>query len=378
MLSFFAPSSIKLNAFDFAAVIYTNTVKDQILPSPAPITVGGTSILQNVGSLSNHGLEVTVNVRPVETRDFRWDLIVNYAFNRGKVISLADGSDFLEHGYAGGNTGGTVQIRSRVGEQMGDILTYYPKTDAQGNHLINPDDGLYVIDYGDNWVKRGNSIPNGVGGLASSLAYKGFQLDFLIDVSIGGYICSTGYNYTMARGINPDALPYRDATNGGISYYFKDVNIGGTTVRADGLTQGPNGEQVFDNGIIIPGVLADSNRESTGTENNVIVSSDRYYNYVFNTGNSEPTFFNSVFENTYVKFRELSLSYSLPVSLTSKFACKNLTLSLFGRNLFYFHKNKSGYDVETTAGTNWNNQVFVGSETTASVRSFGIALRASF
>jgi TonB-linked SusC/RagA family outer membrane protein len=363
---------------------YNNKVEDQILPVPAIPSMGGTSLLQNIGTLQNYGLEISLNVRPFETNDFYWDLIFNYGLNRGKVVALSDGADVLDHGQNNANMAGSVRVQSRVGSQMGDIFTYMPKTDANGNRLINTTGGnygLYMIDYGDeNLVKIGNAIPTGVGGIGSSFKYKNFYLDFMIDFRIGGYIVSDGFQYTAARGINPITLAYRDLDHGGIAYYFPNNDMNPEhTIRADGLTQGPNGEKVYYNGMIVPGVKGDANRQSTGEVNDIIVPSDKYYNYVYNVGNEEPTYFgNSVFENSYMKLRELSFSYRLSPKLISKFGCKSLTLSVFGRNLFYFYKNKSGYDPETTSGTAWNNQVFLGTSTTASTRTFGLSLRSSF
>jgi hypothetical protein len=362
---------------------YTNTVKDQILPVPTTHSVGGTSILQNIGDLANRGLEIALNLRPVETREFSWDLSLNYAFNRSKVISLADGSDVLEHDNNNSNMANSVAVQSRVGHPMGDIMTYLPKTDDQGNPLISTSGdgiGLYIIDYGkENLKKIGNAIPDGIGGIGNTFAYKGFFLDAMIDFRVGGYIVSDGFQYTMARGINPGSLAYRDEAHGGIAYYFPDNNMDATQIqRATGNT-GPNGEIVYHNGVILQGVKADANRNSTGVVNDIIVPSDKYYNYVYNVGNEEPTHFgNAVFENSYMKMRELSFGYRFPNTLSAKFGCKNLNLSVFGRNLFYFYKNKSGYDPETTSGTSWNNQIFLGTATTASTRSFGVSLRASF
>jgi hypothetical protein len=361
---------------------YTNTVKDQILPVQTTHSVGGTSILQNIGDLSNHGLEIALNVRPVETKDFSWDLLFNYAINRSKVLSLADGSDVLEHSNTNSNVSGSVRVRSVVGEPMGGIYTYLPKTDIEGNPLINTvgsDAGLYLIDYGDENLKKiGSAIPIGVGGFGTSLAYRNFFLDAMIDFRVGGYIVSDGYQYTMARGINPNSLAFRDESYGGIAYYFPGDDMNQRAAQATG-NAGPNGELVYHNGMVVPGVKADAGRNSTGVANDIIVPSDKYYNYVYNVGNEEPTHFgNSVFENSYMKFRELSVGYRLPVSVVSKLGCKNLSLSVFGRNLFYFYKNKSGYDPESTSGTAWNEQIFLGTATSASTRSVGVSLRANF
>ncbi|MDR0567316.1 MAG: SusC/RagA family TonB-linked outer membrane protein, partial [Prevotellaceae bacterium] len=364
---------------------YTNRVEDQILPVQTIPSVGGTSLLQNVGTIANQGVELAVNVRPVQTKDFSWDLFFNYGFNRNKVVSLADGSDVLESNANNQNMGGCVTIWSRVGEQMGDIMVYAPERDpATGKILVYSEGenaGLNVVNYGkENLDKAGNAIPTAVGGFGTSLAYKNFFLDAMLDFRIGGYVVSDGYQYTMARGINVNSLSYRDEQNGGLAYYFPNNSTDQIPVQVDhSQAKGPNGEWVYHDGMVVDGIKADADGNSTGQANNIIVPASRYYNWTYNVGNGAPTHFAwSVFDNSYLKMRELTLGYRLPSGVTSKFGCRDLSLSLFGRNLFYFFKNKSGYDPETTSGTAWQNQIFLGSSTTASTRTFGISLRATF
>ena len=109
-----------------------------------------------------------------------------------------------------------------------------------------------------------------------------------------------------------------------------------------------------------------------------MIPSDKWYNWTYNWGTGSPTYYgHSVFDNTYVKLRELTLGYTLPKELTSKFACQHLTISLYGRNLFYFYKNLPIFDAEATDGTSWVFQSQIGGST-ATTRSFGFSLRASF
>lgn len=143
-------------------------------------------------------------------------------------------------------------------------------------------------------------------------------------------------------------MDYRDAEHGGLNYYFEGNNpTTGKCIAATG-TAGPNGEKVYDNGMILGGVKAD------GSQNDIIIPADKYYNQTYNWGTDYPTYYShSVFDNTYIKLRELSLGYTLPKELTSKFACRNLTVSVFGRNLFYLYKNLPAFDAEATDGTSW-------------------------
>jgi hypothetical protein len=82
-------------------------------------------------------------------------------------------------------------------------------------------------------------------------------------------------------------------------------------------------------------------------------------------------------KNSYWKLRELSLTYTFPESISKKFACQRLQLSAFGRDLFYFHKTVKEWDAEASDGMNWLYQSILGGST-ATTRTFGFSLRASF
>jgi hypothetical protein len=170
-------------------------------------------------------------------------------------------------------------------------------------------------------------------------------------------------------------VKYRDAANGGLSYYFRDNDYAaGICVPFNGKAgeRGPNGEMVYDNGMILRGVKQD------GSQNDIMIPSDQWYNWTYNWGTGHPTYYaHSVFNNTFGKVREISLSYTLPKNLTSKFACKNLTVSLFGRGLFYLYKKLPVFDAEATDGTSWDSQAVIGGST-ATTRTFGVSLRAGF
>lgn len=135
---------------------------------------------------------------------------------------------------------------------------------------------------------------------------------------------------------------------------------------------GPNGEKVYDNGMILEGVKED------GTPNDIMIGSDYWYNNTYNWGKSSRTYYShSVFDNSFVKVREISLGYNLPASLVSKFMCKNLQISVFARNPFYIYKNMPAFDAEAYDATNWTGQTQLGGST-ATTRSFGVTLRAGF
>lgn len=360
----------------FELSCYRNRVEDQMLLQPTAISYGAKSILRNIGTIANQGFEVDFLIRPIDNRLVKWQMQLNYAFNRNKVLALADGSRLIEHELVNSNAGGGgVFIWSRVGEPMGDIMTYAPLQDARGNALIGPD-GLYIVNYGkENLKKAGNAIPSATAGLTTSLSIGPVYLEAVADCRIGGYVVSDGYRYTIARGIHPASLAYRDVPHAGLAYYFPGDDLSLTPVPVSNVYhEGP--ERIYYNGVILPGVKADAqgnilyNEKGKPLKNDVIVPSDKYY--------SHTPFDNSVFDNTYIKLREVVLGYRLSEPVLERIGCKSMTISLFGRNVCYFLKNKSGYDPESTSGTAWQNQIFLGAATAATTRSWGLSFRASF
>ena len=353
------------NRLGFELSYYTNTVKDQILQTTMPASSGGTSIWLNVGELKNKGFELSLYGTPIATPDWTWTLRGNLAWNKNMVNKLMDGVDQLEHANW---DGGAAYLYSRVGEPMGDIYTYVPDKNENGEYLIL-DNGFYKLT--DEPVKVGNAMPKLVGGFATSVTWKDFSLDMSFDYRIGGAVLNTGWMYMMGQGALKETLKYHDGEGYGSTFYMN----GSTLVPYEGTT-GPNGERIYDNGIILPGVNV-----NTGEANTKMIAADQWTNWSYNWGsgpNDAITHYDlGVFDNSYLKCRELAISYNLPKKLLSKFFCKGLQVSAYGRNLFYIYKNLPGFDAEATDGTTWITQAKMGGST-ATTRSLGVSLRATF
>lgn len=358
------------NRLGFDVSYYNNRVKDQILSTPQPSTSGVKYVLMNVGEVANEGWDISVSATPVLTKNFRWDLTANYGIYRNKVVKLADGVPYLEISNIGG---GGAKIQAVEGRPMGDIYVQVPQMNENGEYLVS-DKGLYMNQ--TELQKVGNINPDGVGGLFSSFSYKNIFLDFSIDFRIGGDVINEMYQYSTASGLTPESLQFRDTEHGGLSYYYPgNNNASGVPVQVDpSLGAGPNGETVYHDGVILPGVVA-----STGEKNTRIIPAGYYYNQTYNWGTQpeQLTYRHSVFDNSYVKLRELTIGYQFPEKLISKLGMTRLSVSVFGRNLFYFYKALKNYDAESSVGTSWASQAVVGGSTTAT-RNFGVSLRASF
>ena len=358
------------NRLGFDVSYYNNRVKDQILSTPQPSTSGVKYVLMNVGEVANEGWDISVSATPVLTKNFRWDLTANYGIYRNKVVKLADGVPYLEISNIGG---GGAKIQAVEGRPMGDIYVQVPQMNENGEYLVS-DKGLYMNQ--TELQRVGNINPDGVGGLFSSFSYKNIFLDFSIDFRIGGDVINEMYQYSTASGLTPESLQFRDTEHGGLSYYYPgNNNASGVPVQVDpSLGAGPNGETVYHDGVILPGVVA-----STSEKNTRIIPAGYYYNQTYNWGTQpeQLTYRHSVFDNSYVKLRELTIGYQFPEKLISKLGMTRLSVSVFGRNLFYFYKALKNYDAESSVGTSWASQAVVGGSTTAT-RNFGVSLQASF
>jgi iron complex outermembrane recepter protein len=359
-----------VNRLGFDISYYNGLIKDQILPLTIPTSSGATSVLTNIGTLRNSGIEIALSGTPVLTTNFKWDVQLNFSKNKNVVEKLASGSDELLHADYDGNA---AQLISKVGEPMGDFYSHPVKLDANGGKIVNPD-GLYQVD-ADTMVKIGNAMPKAVGGFINTFTYKGFTLEALVDFRFGGYVMPTALNWMTSRGLTEISTTAMDKEHGGLSYYVTtDANGNTINVQTDGAT-GPDGEKVYDDGILQEGVKAD------GTPNDYIASSAYYYWNVYNWGGPQYSYSRYelyIVENSYIKMRELSLTYALPVDVAKKIGAKNISLTVFGRNLFYFYRTIKDMDSEAaTAGSRWFQQVNnVG--TNPSTRTIGGALRIGF
>jgi len=372
------------NRFAVDANFYHSTVVDQILWLDVPKTIGAGRMLTNIGELKNIGFEAALRGSPIQTNDMYWDLGFNFSMNRNTVVSLMPGVDMLTHRNL---DAGAAQIVSIPGGSMGDIITWVPRVTDDGANVIDPSSGFYQLNfeeydaegnpmdygYGDTRQKVGNVMPKVTGGFTSNLEVKNFFVDFVIDYSIGGDVVSLAGQYMKGAGMFEETLQYRDAENGGLAYY-EDAD--GNRHLADGAA-GPGGERVFNDGVIIDGVFPD------GTPNDIILSAGEYYMNTFQWGanpawgSGMSRYDDAVHKNHYVKFRELSVGYNLPESLSNKLKCQNIRVALTGSNLFYIYRTFKQFDAETNIGSNWATAAIVQGSTSAA-RSIGFSVRASF
>jgi TonB-linked SusC/RagA family outer membrane protein len=339
------------------SVYNTNSV-NQILNVDVSQTTGYSQKLINGGRINNKGLEVQLGLTPVKSKDFTWDVTVNYSRNKSKVISL-DNEGKLQSYILGTNR--TVQVLAAVGQPYGTLFGNAYTRDAAGNIVIGAN-GTPVINPAKQYL--GKYTPDWLGSINNSFTYKGINLSFLVDARIGGSIYSNTNRTGTYTGVLASTLPGRGAANGGLSYYYPGNVTSGTAVQIGAGTSAPAGETVYDDGVIFKGVKAD------GTPNTTILPAQSYYKGFTNVDEA------FVYSASYVKLREVKLGYTFPSRWVKGIGLQSATLSLVGRNLWIIHKNVPNIDPETAFNT--GNAQGLEDLTLPTVRNIGFNVNLKF
>lgn len=357
-----AEAGIELGLFDNRvkldlSVYNTNSI-NQILKINVSPSTGYSQKLINGGSINNKGLEVQLGLNPVKSRDFSWDISLNYALNRSKVTELD--KEGLIRSYTIG-TNRTVDVLATIGKPYGTFFGTAYQRNADGQILVGAG-GTPIINPEKQYL--GKFTPNWLGGISNSFTYKNINLNFLIDARIGGKVYSNSNRTGTYTGVLESTLKGRNTENGGLSYYFPGNVNTGTAVGIGNGGKAPAGETVYTDGVIFDGVLAD------GTKNGRILPAQQYYKGFTNVDEQ------FMYDASYIKLREVKLSYNLPDQWTRKIGFQNATLSLVGRNLWIIHKNVPNIDPETAF--NVGNAQGLEDLSLPTTRSFGFNLNLKF
>ena len=367
---------------------YKENTVDQIMTVSIPSASGYSSALINAGNIQNSGVEIALNTTPVLTKDWQWDLNFTYTKNNSKIVELSDlCADYIR--LQGTPDYGNYRIGSvaKVGGTYGMLMT-----DAAP--LIDPVSGLQEFDlryynagYFTPIVKRngtveeiGNSVPDFLGSINTSLRWKNWTLSASFDGRFGGKVASYGSHYGNAYGYTKASLEGREG-HGGINF----------TSGFDGFEYN---DGIIPNGIVTTGtqiVQPDGSMYTVGTGQ---YSSGETWAELVAGGHAEYVhaggwhyFYNSwgqaVVNDTwfktlnYIAFRDLSLSYQFENKIANKIGAKRLSLTAQAHNLGYLLNTMPNHEnPEAVAGTTaaeFRIRQFAGVTT-----SFTFTLKATF
>ncbi|MEX1185871.1 MAG: SusC/RagA family TonB-linked outer membrane protein [Gemmatimonadaceae bacterium] len=273
------------NRLTLDASAYSKSTTNQIFDVEISGASGFDRKWVNAGEISNKGLEALVSLDIMQTPRFGWTSTFNYARNRSQVVDLAPDVETIVLGRGGF---GDVIVEARKGEPYGAIRGYAYARDDDGNILV--EDGYPVRE--NTLSVLGNIQPNWTGGWANQFTFGRFSLNSLLDIKRGGKLYSVTNMFGEYAGVLESSLLGR--------------------------------EDDWDS----PGVLVEGIDVATGLPNTQLISAEEYFHGLFAYTERY------VYDASYVKLRELRLSYNLPASWASRFlSAREASIALTGRNL---------------------------------------------
>lgn len=313
---------------------YNRTITDLIWNANLSYATGYSTQTLNLGEITNKGIELLLSVSPVVTNNFTWDVSVNYTRNRNVLVRLAEGLDQVDLGGTG-----AMAFVGRPGQPLGLFLGPVALLDDQGRTIVNSQ-GLPTSDP-ENQI-YGNSQYDFMAGLVNNLSYKGISLGFTLDLRQGGLMYSRTAEMMYFAGTAPQTL-YNDR---------QPFIVPNSVVQ------------------VAPGEYAENTTPVT------INTLHTYWGQSFGGGLFNKRFLVS---KSFMKLRELSLSYSLPASLLSNTPFGSVQVSLIGRNLFIWTPDDNHFvDPESTTFGNDLEADYGEFSATPTVRSVGANIRLTF
>ncbi len=358
---------------------YNNSSENQIIGIPIPRTTGYSNVYINAGLIKSQGLEVSLNTTPIKLKNgFEWNLGVNYSFDRSVVKELTEGIEQYSI------MGERVSIIAREGERMGTMWgTGFKMYDPVSKQVVVYEKGYATIEENGNRVKVdenrlevvfekglpvydntlrviGNYNPDWMMGIQNNFKFKGLEFGFLFDFRMGGEIYSETRLIAATGGNLEETLWGRDPEHAGP---YDGMASGGISWTKDGVDR--------TDGVIGDGVMVDAN--GNYVENLYIVDASAYHNRRYSRGNETE----GIYDASYVKLREVKLSYTFPSAMIEGIFLKSLKLSLVGRNLMLWTENPH-FDPETVTFT--GNKLIPGVEAhpIPSTRAFSFDINVGF
>jgi hypothetical protein len=285
----------------FSFNYYKSNSFNQLLKLNLPVGTGYANQYINAGNIQNKGIEIVLNATPIKNRDFDWDIDLNFALNRNKIVKL---SNDLKIVYLAGGFGRSGTPVVTEGGSYGDLLAYQWQKDAKGNHM--------VIDTGANAGKPlttdisgaaqgyiGNFNPKENLGMTNTFTYKRFSLRILADGRFGGVMISGTEMNLAFSGITEGTKDHRE---GG-------WNLGGVGANGQAVSQPISAQDFWQ--------TASGKRYGVGE------------------------FF--AYDVTSFRVRELSFGYEIPVG--QNFFIKSARFSVIAHNLFWLYRGSSILDI---------------------------------
>ncbi|MEP6616419.1 MAG: SusC/RagA family TonB-linked outer membrane protein [Ginsengibacter sp.] len=321
--------------------VYHKKTDGQIFNVPISPATGYTSLIENLGLVSNKGIEVSLDVKPVMSKNVTWTMNYNFTKNWNKVEHLTGG---LQRVSIFQIIGG-VELDAVPGKTATGIYSFGPQLTPDGKIIVSAATGKPLPS--TDRVYYGNAENDYTMGFSNSLRFKEWQINFSLDYRKGGVFYSKTAEQLLFTG-NSFPTIYNDRRP-----------------------------------FIVPNSVVQSGMDAQGKpvylENTTPINENNFQDYFPESGNPAFAYGHDIIDRSFLKLRDISISYSLSKTDISKIGFRNLTLTVFGRNFLLWTPASNMYiDPEAT---NFGNDLTsqLGEFETAPVsRQFGVALKANF
>jgi TonB-linked SusC/RagA family outer membrane protein len=329
------------NRVGIDVAVYEKISDKQILPIPISASTGYTTLVANAGKIKNSGIELELSLNPILKKDFRWDVKYTYTKNFNRVLSLPDGFDKIDLRTAHYD----VKMTARVGKSIGLIEAIKPQMTSNGQIIVNEANGMPIPTL-DDYI-YGNINKDFIMGLNNSFTYKNLRLGFTFDYRMGGMFVSRTADLTYFVG-NAYATTYNDRKPFIVP---NSVNSAGVDI---------NGKPVY-------------------VENTTPIDMANINSYYYHTTNKAQAWEKRILPKSFLKLRDITLSYTFPSKIAKKISADNIVFTLIGRNLLIWTPKENAF-VDPEA-TNLNNDLtgeFGEFATSPTTKSFGFSFKIGF
>ncbi len=322
---------------------YKKITTDLLSPVSVPSSSGFFTFNTNIGEIQNTGIEIGLNLVPIQTQNFKWDFFGTFTRNVNEVTELVEGLDRIQFNP-------NEISHAIVGEPFGVFYGTRFARDDDGNFLINRASGAVIQDLENGII--GDPNPDFRVGLINTFSYKGLTLRAQFDWKEGGDVSSTTIAAFLGRGVT------------------KDTEDRERTVVIPGFYGDGQGNPILDeNGNQIP--------------NTTQVDVNELY---FSPGGGTTTFGQNavreanIYDGTVYRLREASLAYDFPSKWLDKTPFGRMTISVLGNNLWFFAPNVPKYtnfdpDVNSFGSTRLQGVEIAAAPT---ARRYGVRLNLTF
>lgn len=283
--------SVLKNRLNFNFTLYQNMSENQIIPVSLPYESGYSQRIINAGKIRNRGLELSLNTTPFKTKSFSWMIGANWSANENRVLTTSEGFDGIIS-----TVGGVVFYKAVVGGSLGDMYGFKLVKNSQGQ-VVYDNAGLPLRPA--EIEKVGNAFPKWRAGLQNDFKIKNFTVSFSFDGQYGGVAYSQSHHKMSEQGKLKSTLPGRDNPNG--------------MIVGEGVVQNPDGSY---------------------SPNTKAVTVSAYYAEYYRRANVET----NTFSTDFIKLRDARIAYSFPKETIKSLGLQDLTLAIFGKNLWMWTK----------------------------------------